>query len=142
MVFCVFYSSNNLLLPKPPIWIAPAPHARAPAAPAPPATPTPPPPGRGVDGFQQLALGGAVLDGAAHVGDHAFVAPAEGQDADDDHLAVLDRQLLALADRERADRAARRRVVRVLARQPLGPRIAVDARALRCRLLRAAVLLH
>src|ERR1700675_623223 len=59
---------------------------------------------RGLDGFQQLALRGPVLDGPAHVGDHALQPAAEGEDADDDHLAVLHRQLLALPGRERAER--------------------------------------
>src|SRR3989441_8385366 len=63
--------------------------------------------GRRLDGLQQLTLGGAVLDGAAHVGDHTVLAPAEREDPDDDHLAVLDRELLAFADRQRAHRLPR-----------------------------------
>ena len=47
--------------------------------------------GGGLDGLQQLALGGAVVDGPAHVGDHAVLATAEGEDPDDHHLAVLHR---------------------------------------------------
>src|SRR5262245_50054729 len=60
--------------------------------------------GGGLDGLEQLALGRAVLDGPAHVGDHALVPPAIAQDADDHHLPILDRQLLALADRQIAER--------------------------------------
>ncbi len=49
-----------------------------------------------LDGFEQLSLRGAVLDGSAHVSDHALRPAAEGQNPDDDHLAVLDREFLAL----------------------------------------------
>src|SRR5206468_8646142 len=58
----------------------------------------------GLDRLEQLALGRAVLNGPAHVGDHALFPATEGEDPDDDHLAVLDRQLLAFADRQLAQR--------------------------------------
>src|SRR5207244_3480963 len=98
--------------------------------------------GGGLDRLQQLALGGAVLDGPAHVGDDAVLAPAKRQDPDDDHLAMLDRELLAVADRERAHRRAGGGVLRVFARQPVCPRIAVGAAALRWGLLRRALCAH
>src|SRR5262245_11691578 len=82
---------------------------------------------RRLDGLEQLALGGAVLDGPAHVGHDALGPAAEGEDADDDHLAVLDRQLLALAGGVVADRLAKARVLRILAVEPLRPRVAVGA---------------
>src|SRR6185295_14299336 len=85
----------------------------------------------GLHRLQQLPLGGAVLHGPAHVGDHAVLASAERQDADDDHLAMLDRELLAFADRQGAHRGAGRRVLRVLARQPLRPGITVGTAGLR-----------
>src|SRR5580765_790827 len=95
---------------------------------------------RGLDRLEQLALGGAVLDGAAHVGDHALQAAAKREDADDDHLAVLHRQLLAFAGRQCAERLARRRELGILRGEPLGPGIAVGAApccaCLRCRRLR------
>src|SRR4030081_158383 len=85
--------------------------------------------GRRLDRLQQLPLGGAVLDGAAHVRDDAVLAPAKRQDADDDHLAVLDGQLLAVTDGQRARLLSRGGVLGVLARQPLRPRISVRALA-------------
>src|SRR5262245_27056786 len=36
--------------------------------------------GRGLHGFEELALGGAVLDGPAHVGHHTLEAAPEGED--------------------------------------------------------------
>src|SRR2546427_5288282 len=86
-------------------------------------------PRRRLDRLQQLPLRGAVLDGRAHVGDDAVLSPAKRQDPDDDHLAVLDRELLAFADRQRAHRLPRGGVLRVFARQPVRPRISVRARA-------------
>src|SRR5437868_6142509 len=62
---------------------------------------------RRLDRFQQLALRRAVRDGALHVRDHAVLAAAEGEDPDDHHLTILDRQRFALADRQLAQRPAR-----------------------------------
>src|SRR6266516_1043621 len=62
-----------------------------------------------LDRLEELPLGRAVLDGPAHVRDHAVLAAAVGEDADDHHLPMLDRELLALADRELAQRPPRAR---------------------------------
>src|SRR5439155_13979684 len=72
--------------------------------------------GRRLHRFEQLALGGAVLDRALHVGDAAVLPPPEGEDADYDHLLVLDRQLLALAERQLAHRLARGDVLGIFLR--------------------------
>ena len=57
-----------------------------------------------------------------------FLATAEGEDADDHHLAVLDRQLLALAGRQRAQRLPRGANSGSSAREPFRPGVAVRAR--------------
>src|SRR5262245_14276625 len=58
--------------------------------------------------LEQLALARAVLDGALHVGDdEVLVGAAEREDRDDHHLAVLERQRLALADGEIGERLPR-----------------------------------
>src|SRR6185436_16201315 len=82
---------------------------------------------RRLDRFEQLALGGAVLDGPAHVRDHAVLEAAIGKYPDDDHLAMLDGELLALTDRERAQRTAGPHVLRIFFRHPVPERIAVRA---------------
>src|SRR5215813_773199 len=83
--------------------------------------------GGGLDGLEQLALGRAVLDGAPHVGDDSVLAAAIGQDADDHHLAVLDRELLALAHRQGAQRPPRLDVLGIFLRDPVPERVAVRA---------------
>src|SRR5437867_1889944 len=88
----------------------------------------------GLHGLEQLTLRRPVLDGPAHVRDHAVLAAAEGQDADDDHLAVLDGQLLALSDPQLAQRLPRPDVLRVFAGDPLPERIPVGADGLRAGL--------
>src|SRR5262249_49091649 len=70
---------------------------------------------RRLQGLEELALGGAVLGRPPHVGDETVLAGAsEGQDADDHHLAVLDAQRLALADRQVGEGLARPDVVGIL----------------------------
>src|SRR5262245_15997140 len=81
----------------------------------------------GLDRLEQLALGRAVLDGAPHVGDDAVLKASIREDADDDHLAVLDRELLALAHRQGAQRTARLDVLRIFLRDPVPERVAVRA---------------
>src|SRR5262245_48778000 len=52
-------------------------------------------------GFEQLAVGRPMLTGPPQVGQHPLLADtAKGQDADNDHFPILDRQCLALPDRE------------------------------------------
>src|SRR5262249_39089460 len=71
-----------------------------------------------------------------HVRDDALLPAAEGEDADDDHLAVLDGQLLALADRQRAQGRAGADVLGILTRDPVPERVAVGTGALPVDLLR------
>src|SRR5262245_31066151 len=54
----------------------------------------------GLDCLEKLALGRPVIDGPTHVREHALLPPAEGEDADDDHLAILNGELLALSNGE------------------------------------------
>src|SRR5947207_10570723 len=86
--------------------------------------------------LEQLALGRAVLDRALHVRDAAVLAPAEGEDADDDHLFVLDRQLLTFTERQLAHRLARRDVLGIFLRHPVPERVAVGAGGLPRRTFR------
>src|SRR5262245_10448835 len=92
----------------------------------------------GLDGLEQLALRCAVLDGATHMSDDAVLAPAIGEDTDDDHLAVLDRELLALAHRQGAQRPPRLDVLGIFLRDPVPERVAVRAGGLAIDLLRAS----
>src|SRR5215468_9449685 len=100
--------------------------------------------GGGLDRLEQLTLGRPVVDGPSHVREHAFLPAAVGEDADDDHLAVLDGELLALADGERRERLPRLDVLGILLGNPVPEGIAVGACCLAVELLgpRAAVLCH
>src|SRR5499426_57153 len=100
--------------------------------------------GGGLDRLQQLTLGCPVVDGPPHVREHAFLPAAVGEDADDHHLAVLDGELLALADRERGERLARLDVLGILLGDPVPEGVAVGTCCLAVELLgaRAAVLCH
>src|SRR5881296_2791805 len=82
---------------------------------------------RGLDRLEQLTLGRAVLDGPAHVRHDAVLPSAVRENSDDDHLAILDRELLALADRHGAQRPASPDVVGIFLRHPVPERIAVGA---------------
>src|ERR687891_1831755 len=81
----------------------------------------------GLNRLEQLALRGAVLDRALHVRHDAFLPAAEGEDADDHHLAILDRELLALADRQLAERLARGDVFRIFPPHPVPVGVSVGA---------------
>src|ERR1700741_1147106 len=85
---------------------------------------------RRLDRLEKLALRRAVLDRAAHVRHDAVLKGAIGEDADDHHLAVLDRELLALADRELAQRSSRAHVLRIFLGHPVPERIAIWTRGL------------
>src|SRR2546422_3670278 len=96
---------------------------------------------RGLDRLEQLALGRAVLDRSAHVGDDALVPAAIGQDADDDHLAMLDGELFAFADRQGTQRPARLDVLGIFLGHPVPEWIAVGAGGLAVDLLAHRTLL-
>src|SRR5262245_32964393 len=66
---------------------------------------------RRLDRLEELALRCAVLDRPAHVRHDAVIEAAIREDADDHHLAMLDRELLALADRELTQRSPRAHVL-------------------------------
>src|SRR5436309_1113282 len=82
---------------------------------------------RGLDRLEQLTLGRAVLDGPAHVRHDAVLPAAVRGHSGDDHLAMLDRERLALADRHGAQRPASPDVVGIFLRHPVPERIAVGA---------------
>src|SRR5215510_8261271 len=95
----------------------------------------------GLHGLEQLAFGRTMLNGPTHVGQHPLLASAaKGQDTDDDHLPILDRQCLALPDREFGEGYPGLGVFWVLPRYPLPVGIAVGTGLLCQRFIRAALL--
>src|SRR5262249_21784220 len=84
-----------------------------------------------LNSLEQLAFGRPMLNGPFHVGQHTLLTgTAKGQDADDDHLAIFDRQLFALSDGEFRQGDAGLGVFWILPRHPLPIGIAVRARLL------------
>src|SRR4029453_3562776 len=95
----------------------------------------------GLHGLEQLAFGRTMLNSPTHVGQHPLLAgAAEGQDTDDDHLPILDRQCLALPDREFGEGYPSLGVFWVLPRHPLPVGIAVGTGLLCQRFVGAAML--
>src|SRR5438552_1133048 len=84
----------------------------------------------GLDRLEQLPLGRAVLDGPAHVGDDPFLPAAEGEDPDDHHLAVLDREFLAFPDGQVAQGLPGPEVLGILLRDPVPEGVAIGASGL------------
>jgi hypothetical protein len=59
--------------------------------------------GRGFDGLEELVLGGAVVQGAAHVGLHPILQPAGRQDPQHNQFLHFDRQCALLAHTQAPD---------------------------------------
>src|SRR5205085_1601619 len=82
----------------------------------------------GLDGLEQLAFGRPMLNSPPHMGMHPLLTgAAKGQDANDDHLSIFDRQRLALPDGELRQGYASLGVFWILPRHPLPVGIAVRA---------------